>query len=132
MGRRTLLPLIPVLAWALASVGSAAQGARYRGRMEPTDVLTWGYREWQKLGSDARQAYLSGFVAGAAWTEAGGPKAGDAVAAGIDRLLEERRLTFDLHPNVYLARLADHYFWENHRGDRLVRALHTIDRSLSP
>jgi hypothetical protein len=65
---------------------------------------------------DARMAYVEGFLAGAALSQAAG-EARDtaAVKAALDDLKRTGRLRFPFGANVYASRVSDYYWWENHR-----------------
>lgn len=106
----------------IASAGAAPPQAR--------DVLRWGLGEWRSLEPAAQEALLEGFTAGAAWRQAVGTEA--EVGAAARRLRDSGRLIFHARPNVYVVRLADYWFWENHRAHRLARALWEVQASFSP
>jgi hypothetical protein len=72
--------------------------------------------DWRALGAEARVAYADGFLAGAGFGQAAttaSDSAGlrDAMAA----LYRGGRFRFPYGANVYVARVNDYYWWENHR-----------------
>lgn len=72
--------------------------------------------DWQRLSPDAKQAYLAGFLAGAATAEA--TNAGTADSAGLRQSLDSLSRTgfrFPYSPSVYGARVDDYYWYENQR-----------------
>jgi hypothetical protein len=70
---------------------------------------------WQRMEPDARLAYVEGFLAGAALSQAAG-EARDtaAVKAALDDLKRTGRLRFPFSANVYVSRVSDYYWWKNH------------------
>jgi hypothetical protein len=64
---------------------------------------------------DARLAYVEGFLAGAALSQAaGGARDSAALRQGLERLRSKGGLRFPFGANVYAARISDYYWWENH------------------
>lgn len=101
------------------------------GAARQRDVLQWGYDEWVTLSPSEQAAYLSGLLAGAAVVEAEGLVPSDSLDVSVTKLRQERRLTFGLRPNVYQVRMAEYYFWENHRGQRIAEAFSAVHNALS-
>jgi len=105
---------IPVLGLiSLAAVGAVGLGRL--GRQQDPRELTG--EQWVTLEPAARQAWLQGFLAGAATSQALAAGAADSAAlhAAMLRLRHEGTLMFPFAPNVYGARVADYYHYENHR-----------------
>jgi hypothetical protein len=64
---------------------------------------------------DARLAYIEGFLAGAALSQAAARARDTAgVRIAIERLTRDGGLRFPYSANVYAARISDYYWWENH------------------
>jgi hypothetical protein len=64
---------------------------------------------------DARMAYVEGFLAGAALSQAAvGARDTTAVKAALDDLRRSGRLRFPFRANVYASRVSDYYWWKNH------------------
>jgi hypothetical protein len=64
---------------------------------------------------DARLAYVEGFLAGAALTQAIGRARDSAGVRGVlDSLRQQGKIRFPYGANVYASRLSDYYWWENH------------------
>jgi hypothetical protein len=64
---------------------------------------------------DARQAYVEGFLAGAALGQAAsGVRDTAAVKAVLDGLKRTGKLRFPFGANVYASRVSDYYWWKNH------------------
>ena len=117
----------------LVAVIAAAAGATVasaRGTFAPPAALLTG-EYWSRLTPAERQAYLSGFVAGAAAeqvrgeaTAAGRGDDSAAVSSGAVSALRERRaLRFPFAPSVYSAQVDDFYWWSNHRDTPIVDAM---------
>jgi hypothetical protein len=64
---------------------------------------------------DARLAYVEGFLAGAAVSQAAaGVRDTAALRGRLERLRKEGGLRFPFGTNVYATRITDYYWWENH------------------
>jgi hypothetical protein len=71
--------------------------------------------DWQRMGPDARVAYINGFLAGAAVSQAAvGARDTADVGASLQRLRQSGQLRFPYSANVYASRLNDFYWWKNH------------------
>ena len=119
--------LIVLCCLALTATGPAPADAE--GSTDP-DVLTWGLADWRDLSTDQQLAFLSGFVNGAATTKALVAGGRDSLSTHMDAMREAGRLPFQMRPHVYKIRLAEHYFWKNHEGERLALALLNVERLL--
>jgi hypothetical protein len=96
-------------------------------------ILPWsrvGWTEWQKYSPGARQAWTDGFLAGAALGQAP-----DSLFADSARLAQwvtgrpaGRRFPFG--SNLYLARLQDWYYWENHRAAPVWQGMWAVNEGL--
>jgi hypothetical protein len=63
----------------------------------------------------ARIAYVEGFLAGAALSQAAaGAEDSAAVRVTLERLKRDGRLRFPFGANVYASRVSDYYWWKNH------------------
>jgi hypothetical protein len=79
------------------------------------DWLGFNGHDWQRMSSDARQAYAAGFLAGAAVTQAAtGARDSAEVRARMDTLNRSGKLRFPFSTNVYGSRVSDFYWWKNH------------------
>lgn len=64
---------------------------------------------------DARLAYVEGFLAGAALSQAAaGARDSTEVRQAIEKLRREGTLRFAYGANVYSSRISDFYWWKNH------------------
>jgi hypothetical protein len=71
--------------------------------------------DWQRMGPDARLAYVEGFLAGAAVSQAAtGARDSAAVRARVEELSRSGQWRFPYGANVYAARITDYYWWKNH------------------
>jgi hypothetical protein len=101
--------------WTALAVAGALTGST-GARQEPVrDWLNVNGHDWRRMEPDARLAYIEGFLAGAALSQAAG-KARDtaAVKAALDDLKRTGRLRFPFGANVYASRVSDYYWWKNH------------------
>lgn len=112
---------------ALASVGILVSP---RPGADP-EWLRFDGRGWAELAPDARQAYLTGFLAGSATAQA--LAAGATDSAGMVRVLDSLSRTglrFPYSPNVYGARVEDFYWYVNHRSLPVWYALWEVNNRL--
>jgi hypothetical protein len=71
--------------------------------------------DWQRMGPDARLAYVEGFLAGAAVSQAAtGARDSAGVRTGLEQLGRSGRFRFPFAANVYASRMSDYYWWKNH------------------
>jgi|SRR5690242_5722114 hypothetical protein len=84
------------------------------GETEP-DWLQVNGHDWLHMGSDARKAYVAGFLAGAALSQAAsGARDTSEVRATLEALKRSGRLRFPFSSNVYGSRVSDYYWWKDH------------------
>ena len=115
---------------ALAALGFAAGRA---GAGPGRHWADWNGDDWRALAPEAQVAYVDGFLAGAGLTQAAGRLA-VADSAGLrdtlDALRRSGRFRFPYGGNVYVSRLSDYYWWENHRPLPTWFALWEVNASL--
>jgi hypothetical protein len=123
---------------AVIAAAAGASVASARGTFAPPAALLTG-EYWSRLTPAERQAYLHGFVAGAAAEQV----RGEAVAAGrgedsaavssgaVAALRDRRALHFPFAPSVYSAQVDDFYWWSNHRDTPIVDAMIFFNREMS-
>lgn len=117
------------LALTLAMVLSAAVGlaSAEAGVQTPPDPIGLTGREWSRFSADERNAYLVGFLAGAAAQQASAartpPGTGREIVARAALLKRQGRLTFPYRENVYRSHLDDYFFYQNRRSETLIQVL---------
>jgi hypothetical protein len=123
--RRLLLTSVLAAGFLLG----AASVAAYQG------ILPWqrvGWTEWQKYSPESRQAWTDGFLAGAAAGEAPDSVFSDSVR--FAQWMTGRPATagsrFLYGSNIYLTRLQDWYYWENHRAAPLWQGVWAVNEGL--
>jgi hypothetical protein len=88
--------------------------------------------DWRALSPAAQTAYTEGFLAGSALGQAA---AGASDSAGltqeIARLRRDGRFRLPYGANVYISRINDYYWWENHRPLPLWYAFWEVNTSLT-
>jgi hypothetical protein len=96
-------------------VGSVVAARAWSGEEPEPHWLRVTGHDWQRMGPDARLAYVEGFLAGAAVSQAA-TRARDsaAVRAGLEQLSQSGRWRFPYGANVYASRISDYYWWKNH------------------
>lgn len=106
--------------------------------MQPRHPALLNGADWATYGPKEKEAYLSGFIAGAGAEQARAlaALAGDSLdssavsSSAIARLTDGRQLRFSYAPSVYAAQVDDFYWWEDHRDVPIVDVLITINRQL--
>ena len=109
-----------------------------RATQEPRHPALLTGADWAAFGSQGKEAYLKGFIAGAAAEQvranaatSGQSSDSSAVSTGaVAKLLAARDLRFSYAPSVYAAQLDDFYWWENHRAVPIVDAMISINRRM--
>lgn len=101
--------------WAALLASGLLSGSAW-SRQEPSrDWLGVNGADWHRMGSDARLAYVEGFLAGAALGQAAaGARDSAGVRMAIETLRRDGRLRFPFGANVYASRISDYYWWKNH------------------
>jgi hypothetical protein len=112
-----------------ATLGGATLGAAAARRAAPHPILLTGH-DWDRLSGDARDAYLQGFIAGAAAHQAAAAKGsaeGRAVARRAAALRERDALKYPYRENVYRSHLDDYFFYRDRRTQTLIEVLTDIN-----
>lgn len=101
--------------WAALVVGAALTGSPWVQQRSSGDWLRRNGDDWQRMEPNARLAYVEGFLAGAALSQAVvGARDTAAVRAALGQLSSSRRFRFPFGSNVYASRVSDFYWWKNH------------------
>ncbi len=101
-----------------------------------SDRVEWDGHRWSEASSEAKLAFLDGFLAGAATSQAYSSIAGDSVFDAellmerVASLKSERQLNFPYAANLYYVRLHDYYFYMDRRERPLYRAISELNFSL--
>jgi hypothetical protein len=96
-------------------VGAALTGVPEVQQRSNGDWLRLNGTDWQRMEPDARLAYVEGFLAGAALSQAAaGARDTAAVRAALEQLSSRKRFRFPFGSNVYASRVSDFYWWKNH------------------
>jgi hypothetical protein len=90
-------------------------GAAWARQGSPRHWLGVNGADWRGMDPDVRLAYVEGFLAGAALSQAAtGARDSAEVRQAMERLNREGRLRFAYGANVYSSRISDFYWWKNH------------------
>jgi hypothetical protein len=116
--------VVIAVAGVLVSAGLAIAA---RAAQEPRRWVTLDGRDWTQFAPKEKQAYVAGFLAGAA---VGGTSNGDTavIRATVDSLYQTRGLQFPLGHMVYATQLDEFYWWDNHIPIPLYLALPGINQ----
>ena len=125
-GRQSLAAVACVITAALAAGVASARPAQ--SPIHPA-LLTGIF--WGQLRPAEKQAYLSGFIAGAAAEQARSVAAAEGRAQdsaavssrAIAKMRADRTLHFRFAVPVYAAQIDDFYWWENHASVPIVDAM---------
>lgn len=79
---------------------------------------------WKQLNAQERNAYLAGFLAGAAAEQA------RAAATAIDTLRAQGTLRYRFAASVYAAQIDDFYWWQDRVSVPIVDAMEQINGAL--
>ena len=74
-------------------------------------------RDWQKFGPKEKEAYLAGFIAGAAAVHGGSAEAASmdtTPSKAIDVMRAAKELPYPYSVSVYASQIDDFYWWQNH------------------
>jgi hypothetical protein len=73
-------------------------------------------RDWQRFGPKEKEAYLAGFIAGAAAVHGstGGMSTDTTPSKAIDVMRAAKELPFPYSVSVYASQIDDFYWWQNH------------------
>ena len=72
-------------------------------------------RDWQGFGPREKEAYLAGFIAGAAVRGNSAAESTDTTPSkAIDVMRTAKQLPYPYSVSVYASQIDDYYWWENH------------------
>jgi hypothetical protein len=120
--------------WWFAALGAGAfLAGRASAGLNPD--RHWSERDgndWRALGPEAQFAYADGFLAGAGYTQAAGSAADSAaLRQTVTGLHRSGRFRFPYAANVYVSRMNDYYWWEDHRPLPTWYAFWEVNTSLT-
>ncbi len=88
--------------------------------------------DWRAMAPTAQTAYAEGFLAGSALEQASVAASDSAgLTQEIVRLRRDGRFRLPYGANVYISRINDYYWWENHRPLPLWYAFWEVNSSLT-
>ena len=101
--------------WLAMLAAGAVAGSAWSRQDPHRHWLGVNGADWRRMKPDARVAYVEGFLAGAALSQAAtGARDSAQVRMAIEKLSRDGRLRFPYGANVYSSRISDFYWWENH------------------
>lgn len=137
--RRAVWVLASVMLTATVGIGAYASGVRAAsagsGPRAPTQLTG---ADWMAFGPKEKDAYLNGFIAGAAAeqaragaeADAGAPDSTAVSSGAIERLRGAKQLRFSYAPSVYAVQIDDYYWWTDHRTTPIVDVMITLNRRM--
>jgi hypothetical protein len=88
-------------------------------------------QDWRAMGPDARLAYADGFLTGAGLAQAAASASDSAgLRDTMTALYRNGRFRFPYAANVYVTRVNDYYWWENHRPLPIWYGFREVNTSL--
>lgn len=116
--------VLGLIAGSVLTVGLL--GARQDRSLFDLDGGDWGAMEARQ-----RMAWTQGFLAGRALGQLPDSAAQDTILLAQE-LARLRRggLAFPYAPSLYVSRMGDYYYWENHRPNPLWRAMLDVNGEL--
>ena len=131
---RPTLPMAARRAAAMAVAGAALLGAGLavdaRAAQEPRRWVKLDGRDWTQFAPQQKQAYVAGFLAGAAAAATSNPDTA-VIRTTVDSLYRAGGLRFPLGHIVYATQLDEFYWWDNHVPIPLYLALPSINQRMS-
>jgi hypothetical protein len=118
---------IAVVAGAALLGGGLVIGAS--AAQEPRRWVTIDGRDWTQFAPKEKEAYVAGFLAGAA-NAAASTSDTAVIRTTVDSLYRTGALQFPFGHMVYANQLDEFYWWDNHASIRLYLALSTINQRL--
>src|SRR5918995_3633241 len=101
--------------WMALVMGGTLTATSQVGRGTGPDWLDVNGQDWRRMEPDVRLAYVRGFLAGAALSQAAnGARDTAMVVAELTKLRRSGGLRFPYGANVYASRVTDYYWWKNH------------------
>ena len=109
--------------WALGTLGLGlllGSGATRATRDQGPAQLAG--RDWQGFGPKEKDAYVAGFIAGAATGRGSTAEASmdTTPSKTIDAMRAAKLLPFPYSVSVYASQIDDYYWWENHLSVPIV------------
>ena len=118
----------------MAVAGAALLGAGLavdaRAAQEPRRWVKLDGRDWTRFAPQQKQAYVAGFLAGAAAAATSNPDTA-VIRATVDSLYQAGGLRFPLGHMVYATQLDEFYWWDNHIPIPLYLALSSINQRMN-
>jgi hypothetical protein len=114
---------------AVAALLGAGLVGGARAAQEPRSWVTLDGRDWTQFAPREKQAYVAGFLAGAAAAATNTPDTA-GIRTSVDALYRAGGLQFPFGHMVYATRLNEFYWWDNHIPIPLYLALSSINQQL--
>lgn len=117
---------------AAGVLGAALLVASLQASQEPRRWVALDGRDWTQFAPKEKQAYVAGFLAGAAGAAGAAANNTDTavIRRTVDSLYRAGALRFPFGHMVYATQLDEFYWWENHVPVPLYVALSSINQRL--
>jgi len=88
-------------------------------------------RDWQGFGPKEKDAYVAGFIAGAASRGGSAASSIDTTPSrAIEAMRSAKQLPFPFSVSVYASQIDDYYWWQNHLDIPIVDVMVRTDFQL--
>ncbi|HEY8256112.1 MAG TPA: hypothetical protein VIG08_00485 [Gemmatimonadales bacterium] len=118
--------------WVALGAVSFAAGRAWTEAGPDGHWVTRNGDDWRALSPAAQTAYTEGFLAGSAFGQAAAAAKDSAgLTQALAQLRHDGRFRLPYGANVYVSRINDYYWWENHRPLPLWYAFWEVNTSLT-
>ena len=120
------------MAAVLGLVAGSLLTAGFLGARQDRSWFDMDGRDWATMDASQRMAWTHGYLAGRAVGQLPDSAARDTLlfATELSELRRGNGLVFPYAPSLYVSRLGDYYYWDNHRPHPLWRAMLDVNVEL--
>jgi hypothetical protein len=118
--------------WVALGAASFAAGRAWSRHDPGANWVTRNGEDWRTMSPAAQTAYAEGFLAGSAFGQAAAESQDSAgLTQAMAGLRRDGRFRLPYGANVYITKINDYYWWDNHRARPLWYAFWEVNTSLT-